>query len=133
VYIFYQIFHFLSKNNLNFELYENMLTILYFIFLYHKLQLCFRCHVRYTHLRVVKDSWNLKNLFNRFNFFLNFKFHNFQIVSVFWMGVINQHHLNFFPIKIPLLKESLTLGFTKLTTCDAIVVHLQKSFIKTKI
>jgi len=49
------------------------------------------------------------------------------------MWVINQHHLNFFPIKIPLLKESLTLEFTKLTTCDAIVVHLQKSFIKTKI
>jgi hypothetical protein len=89
VYRFYQIFHFVSKNNPNFELSENMLTILYFIFLYHKLQLCFRCHVHYTHLHVVKDFWNLKILFNRFNFFLNFKFHNFQIVSVFWMWVIN--------------------------------------------
>jgi hypothetical protein len=32
------------------NLYENMLTILCFIFLYHKLQLCLKSHVHYTPL-----------------------------------------------------------------------------------
>jgi hypothetical protein len=32
----------------NFESYQNMLTTLGFNFLYHKLQLCFICHVHYT-------------------------------------------------------------------------------------
>jgi hypothetical protein len=35
------------------------------------------------HLYVVNDFWDLKNLFNKFLIFQNFKFHNFQIVSVF--------------------------------------------------
>jgi hypothetical protein len=36
-----------------------MLTILSFYFMYHKIQLYFKCHVRYTHhlhhLHVIKD------------------------------------------------------------------------------
>jgi hypothetical protein len=41
------------------------------------------------HLHVVKDSWNLKIMFNRFLTFKILKFHNFQIVSVFWVWIIN--------------------------------------------
>jgi len=48
VYIFYQILCLILKNYPNFRLYESMLIILWFVFLYHKIQLCFTCHVHYT-------------------------------------------------------------------------------------
>jgi hypothetical protein len=48
VHIFYQILRLILKNYPNFRLYKNMLIILWFVFLYHKIQLCFRCHVHYT-------------------------------------------------------------------------------------
>jgi hypothetical protein len=41
------------------------------------------------HLNVVKDFWNLKFLFNRFLIFEILKFHNFQIVSVYLVWIIN--------------------------------------------
>jgi hypothetical protein len=41
------------------------------------------------HLHVVKDSWNFFIMFNRFFIFLDFKFHNFQTLSVFWVWMIN--------------------------------------------
>ncbi len=39
---------FILKIYHNFESYQNMLIILGFYFLYHKLQLCFVCHAHYT-------------------------------------------------------------------------------------
>jgi hypothetical protein len=48
VYIFYQNFHFVLKIYLNFKLYENILTNLWFILLFHRLQVCFKFHVHYT-------------------------------------------------------------------------------------
>ncbi len=36
-----------------------------------------------THLHVVKDFWNFKNMFNRFLIFKIFKFQNFQIMFFF--------------------------------------------------
>jgi hypothetical protein len=48
VYKFYQILCFILKFYPNFKLYENMLIVYFFILLFHKLQLCFKCHVHYT-------------------------------------------------------------------------------------
>ncbi len=45
---FCQILCFSLKNYHNFESYQNMLNILHFSFLYHKLQLCFIYYVHYT-------------------------------------------------------------------------------------
>jgi hypothetical protein len=45
---FYQILCLILKKNPNFTLHENMVVILWFLFLYHKIQLCFRCHVHHT-------------------------------------------------------------------------------------
>jgi hypothetical protein len=89
MYKFYQILHFILKIYLNFKLYENMLIIYYFILLFHKLQLCFRYHYITPHLHVVKDSWNFKIVFNIFLIFKILKFYNFQIMSVFWVWIIN--------------------------------------------
>jgi hypothetical protein len=47
MYKFYQILRFVLKIYCNFKLYENMLIIQCFILLFHKLQLCFECHVHY--------------------------------------------------------------------------------------
>jgi hypothetical protein len=89
VYKFYQILHFILKNYPNFKLYEHILIILWF----------FSCTIKYNftldvmyitpHLHVVKDFWNIKFLFNRFLIFKILKSHKFQIVSVFWVWVIN--------------------------------------------
>jgi len=100
VYKFYHFFHFNLKNNPNFKLYENMLIILWFVFLYHN---NFALDVMYitSYLHVVKDSWIFTILFNRFLVFKNFKLWVFFIVG-------NQlTSSQFFFIKIPLLKEYL--------------------------
>jgi hypothetical protein len=87
VYIFYQILRLILKNYPNFRLYKSMLIILWFVFLYHKIQLCFRCHVHYT-LFICR-----KGLLKYFNcvlmFLIFFLIHKFQIVSLFWVWVIN--------------------------------------------
>jgi hypothetical protein len=59
-------------------------------------------------------------------FLKKFEFDNFQIVSACWMWEVNYYHFNFFIIKF----SSLVLS--KLTTFDAIIVQIQKSFAKTK-
>jgi len=100
VYKFYHFFHFNLKNSPNFKLYENMLIILWFVFLYHN---NFALDVMYitSYLHVVKDSWIFTILFNRFLVFKNFKLWVFFIVG-------NQlTSSQFFFIKIPLLKEYL--------------------------
>jgi hypothetical protein len=85
MYKFYQIMCFVLKNHPNFKLHENMLISLWFIFLYHKIKLCFRCHVHTPHWHVVKDSWNLKIIFNRFLIFKNFSSKNFKL----WVCFLN--------------------------------------------
>ncbi len=87
IYKFNQIMHFVLKNYPNFKMYEIILIILCFVFLFHKLQLCFRCHVHYTPFTCAEKLLEFKNIFNKFFFKFFFKFHNFQIVSVFWMWV----------------------------------------------
>jgi len=77
------------KNYLNLKLDENMLIILWFFS--HIVKYDFALDVMYItpHLHVVKDFWNFKIMFNRFYFIFNFKFHKFQIVSAFWVWVMN--------------------------------------------
>jgi hypothetical protein len=61
MYKLYQILYFFLKKHPNFKLYKNMLTILCFIFLDHKLQLCFnRCHVHHTSFTCRKKLLKLK-------------------------------------------------------------------------
>jgi hypothetical protein len=60
-----------------------MLIILWFLFLYHKIQLFLDVMYITLHLHVVKDLWNFLIVFNRFLVFKIFKIQKFQIVSVF--------------------------------------------------
>jgi hypothetical protein len=108
VYKFYQILCFVLKNYPNFKLYQNMLTILCFIFLFHKLQLSFGYHVHYTLFTCGKGLLNLKIFFNRFLSFKIFQFHNLwvffecgqSINIIFFFSHQNSFIKNFFSLII---------------------------------
>ncbi len=73
VYKFYQILCFILKNYFKFKLYENMLIIWWFILLFHKIQLCFRCHVYYTPftcgIELLKFKWGIMYKTSNFIYF----------------------------------------------------------------
>jgi hypothetical protein len=67
---FCQILHFVLKHYYNFRSYQNMLTILSFIFLYHNLKLWFICQVHYTPFtcgKVLLKIWDFETYFEILN------------------------------------------------------------------
>ncbi len=65
---------FILKNDYHFKSHQNMLTILGFNFLYHKLRLCFICHankIQWAHMITLEKycmSFLPKNFFIQMNF-----------------------------------------------------------------
>ncbi len=133
MYRFYQILHFVLKNYLNFKLYENMLILFYDLF---------SCLIKYnfvlgfmyitSHLHVIKDSWILFFLFNRFFYFSNFQIPQISNCECF-LTMGNQstsfqkkNHQN------SIIKRVFNLVIYNITPFDVNVVQVQRSFIKTK-
>jgi hypothetical protein len=77
VYKFYQILHFVLKHYPNFKSYENRVIILWFSFLYHKIKICFICHVHYTTFTCGK--WLLKLIYSKY-----FKISQISNCECFW-------------------------------------------------
>ncbi len=65
---FARFLHFILKIYHNFESYQNMLTILVFCFLYHKIELCFACHAHYTPFTCGKRFMKIFKFENTLNF-----------------------------------------------------------------
>jgi len=86
---FCQILGFVLKNYYNFESFQNMLTIWGFCFLYHKLALLYMSCTLYPIYMWLKTLENLRF----WNIFWISKFHNFKIVSAFWMWVVGYYDL----------------------------------------
>jgi len=112
----------------NFKSYQNMLTILGFFFLCHKLQLCFICQAHYTPFTcgTVFLIWKILWI-SKFSNSITFK------LWVFWMWVVGYYHIKFFYIKSILLRKSFTWSFTKLITYAQLWLKFKCFFIKTKI
>jgi len=92
-----------------FESYQNMPTFQGFCFLYH-INYNFVLYVMHItlHLHVIKDFSKFSNLKNTSKYLWISNFHIFLIVSVFWIWVVGYYHVNFFTIKIILLKTYFT-------------------------
>jgi hypothetical protein len=107
-----------------------MLINFYFILFYYKLQLCFRCHVHYTPF--THGKW----LFKFLNFvqyiYIYFIFKRSQLSNCeFFLNVDNQLISSlFFYDQNSFIKRVFNL-VNILIAFDAIVVQVQRSFIKT--
>jgi hypothetical protein len=112
---FCQILCLILKNDHNFKSYQNMLIILSFSFLFHKLQLCFVFHVHYILITCGKKKLKIQKFRTSLNFLKISNSTNFEIVSVFWIWVISYYHFNFFLIKFFLLIKFSTWFFVKLS------------------
>jgi hypothetical protein len=86
---------------------QHMLISLLFNSFYHKLKLCFICHVYYISFSWGKGLLTVKNICliskHTLNFF-NFQVSQLLIVSVFQVWIVGCYYLNFFIIKKSLLK-----------------------------
>ncbi len=79
---FCQFFHFILKIYHNFRSYQNMLTILSFYFLYHKLQRYFVCHAHYSPFTCGKEIF-LKLIFKNI---LDFVFKFLKIIIPYFFN-----------------------------------------------
>jgi hypothetical protein len=101
---FFQILYFILKNYHKFESYQNMLIILYFYFLYHKLQIYYISHVHYTLFRC-----DIKIL----RLFWIFEFENCQITGL--VDNWTPHHFRKLPKKTQIGKLEKLIYWSTLT------------------